>query len=406
MTKIIDIIPPRDKSKKDGVLIHKQSKPKKSFKALKIAVFTLLIFVIAGVFVYCMDGNADVTVYPITKQVGLEEIITISAIEASIDTEDNIIPAEYFEDTVEFTAYYDATGSDDSGQIAEGIITVFSEYAKEVNITANTRFLTSDGLLFRSREAFVIPANGEIDVEVYATKAGEDYNLKNAVFAIPGLAECCQAIYGSVYAEVKEGTEISGGKSSVVKVVLEEDIEDAEDNFKEKYLEQAKNQLITNINKAGSYIFSEEDVEQEFEQFIINASAGDVPETEKFEVMGIIKTKILAIREADIDNFIEEKLELSEQGLELVPESLEKEFSLNDDDETVLIANAYTYPQLNKIFLLNDIKGLELSDGRSLLEAMEEIRSADVSASLFWKNTLPSNRDNINLTVNFQLLEE
>lgn len=406
MTKIVDIIPPRDKIKKDGVSIHKQPKPIKSFKGLKIAIFSLLIFIGLGAFIYCMDGEAKVTIYPITTPVSLEEVITISAIEASIDLENNIIPAEYFEDTVEFTAHYDATGSDDSGQIAEGIITVYSEYPNDVNITKNTRFLTSSGLLFRSKEAFVIPAEGEVDVEIYATKAGEEYNLKNAVFAIPGLSECCPNIYNSIYAEVKEGAEIAGGKSSVVKVVLEEDIEDAEKHFKEKYLEEAKNQLIEKIMKAGSYIFSEDNIEQEFEQFIINASAGDVPETENFEVMGIIKTKILVIREADIDNFIKKKLEISEQGLELVPGSLEKGFSINDEDKNVLTAEAYTYPKINQIFLLNDIKGLQISDGRSLLEAMDEIRSVDVAASLFWKNTLPSNRDNIDLIFNFQLLEE
>jgi len=403
MTKIVDIISPRE-NKNDPVMVQKKIKPKKSFKSLKITIFTLFIFVLAGLYVYCMDGEAQVTVYPVTKQIGLEESITIVATEAKINIENNIIPAEYFEDTVEFTAYYDATGSDESGQKAEGTITVFSEYSKDVKITNNTRFITSQGLLFRSKQAFTVPANGEVDVEVYAVKAGEEYNLKKAVFSIPGLATCCSAIYENVHAEIKEETEISGGKSSVVKVVLEEDIDNAEKDFKKNYLEEAKNTLIKSIDSAGSYMYFEEDIEQEFTQFIINASVGDKPESGKFEVMGIIKTRILGFREADVDKFIEEKLSLSEQGLILVPQSLEKDFS-KEQGEIILTANAYTYPKINKIFLLNDVKGLELSDCKLMLEAMNEIRSADIVASLFWKKRLPINRDNINLNINFEIQE-
>ena len=115
MTKIIDIVPPNT-SKNDEVKIVKKEKVKKRKNFPKVLAL-ILFFVIAGtVLAFLIEGKGNVVIYPATKDIGLEEVIYISAQETSIDFEKNIIPGEYFEEKLDFEDTYEATGSDESAE--------------------------------------------------------------------------------------------------------------------------------------------------------------------------------------------------------------------------------------------------------------------------------------------------
>jgi len=64
--------------------------------------------------------------------------------------------------------------------------------------------------------------------------------------------------------------------------------------------------------------------------------------------------------------------------------------------------SAKTYPKISEILILNDIKGQEIEDCKSILKSFPEIKSVDIAASLFWKNRLPKNKDNINIEIDFE----
>ena len=76
---------------------------------------------------------------------------------------------------------------------------------------ATTRLLTPDNILFRIKKGITVPANGEIEVNIYP----DDENFKDIVkptkFTIPGLSEKLQKI---IYAESRSDL----GKKKLVKI--------------------------------------------------------------------------------------------------------------------------------------------------------------------------------------------
>lgn len=186
------------------------------------------------------------------------------------------------------------------------------------------------------------------------------------------------------------------------RVITEKDIDKAKDLFEEKYLEIAKESLKKNLDEVGTYIYLDEGFKQEFDKFIILGSKGD--KVDSFKIQATITTKVLIFRKSDIDKFIEKKLLLSEENRAFVPNSVFKEFAKDESEENTLIlkVSAKTYPKISEILILNDIKGQEIEDCKSILKGFPEIKSVDVAASLFWKNRLPKNKENINIEIDFE----
>ena len=97
---------------------------------------------------------------------------------------------------------------------AQGTITVYNEQPSSQKLIKNTRFETSEGLVFRIRESITIPAMksgtpGTVSATVYADEAGERYNIGPSSFTLPGLKNGAQ--YTLVYA--KSTGSMSGGFS-------------------------------------------------------------------------------------------------------------------------------------------------------------------------------------------------
>ena len=407
MTKIIDIVPPNT-NKNDEVRIIKKEKVKKRKNFPKVLVL-ILFFVIAGtVLAFLIEGRGNVVIYPATKDIGLEEVIYISAQETGIDFEKNIIPGEYFEEKLDFEDIYEATGSDESATKAEGVITVCNEHpsSKPLKLVKDTRFLSSEGeLTYKAVGAFTIPAKtgnnpGCVEVSVIAEEVGDNYNINSGTFSVPGLKNT--EYYTTICAELKSDQKIEGGSRSMQRVITEKDIDKAKDLFEEKYLEIAKESLKKNLDEVGTYIYLDEGFKQEFDKFIILGSKGD--KVDSFKIQATITTKVLIFRKSDIDKFIEKKLLLSEENRAFVPNSVFKEFAKDESEENTLIlkVSAKTYPKISEILILNDIKGQEIEDCKSILKGFPEIKSVDVAASLFWKNRLPKNKENINIEIDFE----
>ena len=410
MVKIIDIIPP-NANKGDSIKIIKKEKPRRSGKLPKIFIFILILIFASVGGAFLIEGKGNIVIYPITKDAGLEETIYIVPEETDIDLASNIIPGEYFEEKLDFVDTYEATGSDESATKAQGKITVCNEHSsgKSLKLVKDTRFLSAEGeLTYRATESFTVPAKsgsepGCIEVGVIADEAGDKYNLNSGTFSIPGLKNT--EYYTTIWAELKNDEKIEGGSRSEQRVVTEKDIDKAKDLFKEKYLAKAKESLVSSLEDVGTYIYFDDSFEQNFDKFIVLASAGD--KIDNFKIETTITTRVLIFRKADIDKFIEKKLLLSEEGREIVPNSLLKEFispEENNSDSYALIlkVTVQTYSKISEIFIKNDIKGQTIEDSKNILKNFPEIKNSDISASLFWKDRLPKNRDSIEIKINFE----
>lgn len=402
MTKIIDIIPPKT-NKSSAVKISKSINENK--KSSKFLIF-LIFFLISGiVFAFFIEGKGEIIIYPETRDITLEESIYISAQETNIDFEENIIPGEYFEEKLEFEHTFPATGSDETGTKASGVITVYNNY-KEIKIIANSRFESETGLTYFGKEAIIIPGKvgttpGSVEVEVIAKDPGEEYNTTSATFSVPGLI-IYPDWYDAVWAELKEDQKIEGGARSAVRVITKDDLDKAEKQFKEEYLNKAKASFKENLDEVGTFIYIDENIKQEFTKFIVLGTEGD--KVDNFKIQAELETKGLVFRKSDLDKFIEKKLSLKEENKIFVPNSLSKNIIKDDTKENVLLlsVSAKTYPKISEVLLLNDIRGQEIDDCKSILKGLPEIKAVDVTASLFWKNRLPKKKENISIEIEFE----
>src|SRR3989344_63549 len=112
--------------------------------------------------------------------------------------------------TLEDSAVVPSTGTEYVEAKASGTIIVVNNYSSEsVRLIPNTRFETSDGLIFRTSSQIIIPGKtgnnpGEVRVEVFADEAGEKYNIGPINrFTLPGLATT-PAMYADVHARSLE----------------------------------------------------------------------------------------------------------------------------------------------------------------------------------------------------------
>lgn len=122
-----------------------------------------------------------------------------------------------------------ATGEEMVERKASGTIIVYNNASTEPQrLIENTRFETSDGLVYRIPSAIVIPGRrtvsgetvpGSIETVVYADEAGSKYNIGLVDFSVPGLAGTPR--FSTIYARSK--TEMTGGFAGMERSVSESD---------------------------------------------------------------------------------------------------------------------------------------------------------------------------------------
>ena len=89
-----------------------------------------------------------------------------------------------------------ATGREEIEEKASGRIVIFNDFnTSSQRLIKNTRFETSEGLIYRINKSVVVPGQktedgekvpGSVEVTVYADEAGEGFNIGLMDFTIPG----------------------------------------------------------------------------------------------------------------------------------------------------------------------------------------------------------------------------
>lgn len=143
------------------------------------ALVALAVIVGCGLVFYSFSG-AKVVVAPVTSPA----TVTTDLV-AYLDKGD----LTYQTITVEKTATSDikASGVANVSEASHGSIVIHNSQSTKQPLIKNTRFQTTDGLIFRIHDSVVVPAGGDLTVDVYADEPGDKYNIGPASFTIPGL---------------------------------------------------------------------------------------------------------------------------------------------------------------------------------------------------------------------------
>lgn len=202
---------------------------------------------------------------------------------------------------VEQSKVYTATGAEVLGEEVAGVITVINNRNRKQPLVATTRFLSSGGVLFRSKESVEVPAKGEIQVEVYADQPSADIAIGDDHFIIPGLAAVWQ---DEVYAK-SEGGNIKY-QQKTKKVITEEDINQAKEDIKNVLIQKAKEDIDTAYAEYNQKLYQ---IKEATVKFDLDAEPGD--EQTEFAVGLNATVVVIAFNDQSIYEMSEKKLSTS-----------------------------------------------------------------------------------------------
>lgn len=228
------------------------------------------VFIIGGgLLISALTGGAEITVYPKYRD------LTLSA---DFTTYRERQPGELNHEllTLEATGerQVSATGQQQIQSQAQGEIEIKKSTPGTERLIKNTRFETSDGLVFRIEESVVVPgavttaagetAPGTIRAKVFADQPGEEYNVTtNTSFTVPGFAEGgFTDLFNAITAEAT--SDFSGGFDGPQFIIDEGELSAARQSLQI----ELRNSLLEKINqqRPADFVLFEDAVAITYEQ--------------------------------------------------------------------------------------------------------------------------------------------
>ncbi len=408
--KIYDIFPPHIKSNDRLKIEQKKQKVVRNIDIKKYPVifgsFLLLLLFIG----YMFFLRANITIWPETEDVNFSGRIEIRTDALQIDYLSRIIPGKLIEVEKEESKTFLSTGYETEEKRAEGVLRVYNNHSSLPQIlVAETRFVSSDGKLFRSLERISIPGRsqsgaGYEDVRVRAVEPGEDYNIDRTVkFSIPGLQGT--PMYTSVYAENLEP--ITGGFIGRLPKITQEDIDEARSILISDILAEVRSEMANNFE---NLVLIENLIAEDMLHELISPGLGE--NYESFDYSIKIKATALAFSRDDLEELIDESLleQVSDRDLvgELLfsgkkvwnnPELSYDVLSVNEDGAILFVeTSGIVYPEIEEIVFKREISGKSLEEIKTILSDNSRILEVDVSGRPPWIKNVPS-IDKINLRI-------
>lgn len=212
--------------------------PVRFYKTIALS-FLVITLILLGVIIFTTTKKASVTIMAKADSKNVNIAVDL----APEQTESSTAIFGFVSSSVfQWSETYYPTSAKTVNGTAEGEVTLFNQTNSAQPLVKTTRLLATNGVLFRLSDKVVVPANGQATAQVYADQPGVEGDVQATQFTIPGLNTDKQKL---IYAE--STTAMAGGSRSV-KVLTQEDL----DNAKKDYQEKAKVAFIKDLTNADS----------------------------------------------------------------------------------------------------------------------------------------------------------
>ena len=377
-------------------------KPKKKNKRIYfwgsiVTSLFILILVLANIF-----STATINIVPRNYEIVNADInIDLIALD-NLDTEFQLgYRSVDFSNTSEITV--PANGQELVQEKASGIITVFNTFnSSPQRLIRNTRFESSEGLIYRTPVSVEIPGfvetggeiiPGSIDIEVFADEIGQEYNTSGEItFVIPGFIG--QEAFDFFSARTK--TNLTGGYDGVKRIIQDSDLENAKSQLNNNLKEQLRNEINSQIPNNVVALYSDESLEfGSIEQI----DAGDSEATLKMSG----KVSVLLIDKGDLASAISGQQPDTgyRSGDQVVIKNLDElTLTLIEDGSNKLIkvsGDIKIQWQNDSVLLAGELTGKNKDEFRNIISNYRGVTSVTTKFSPFWKNNFPNNPDRINV---------
>ena len=309
--KIYDIIPPRKREeilgRSEKVLVKKSARiedkkeKKQQFvfsKKRGLFVSVLIIFAIVIYWFFSVATVVRIELFPHIDKLTLNANVVFSTSSSEFllsptDLSETIIPAVPVEIEKTFTKEF-SSSEVSVEEKAKGIIRIYNKHTRTVSLVEGTRFLSSSepARQFHIQQKATIPVGGYIDAPVIASEAGDEYNIEQCVFSVPGLRNFAPPqLYYDIFG--RSFSNMEGGRKNIVYKVTEESFE----NAKKQLLEVARQEIKAALEDEVGPDFEilDDSIELELiEGMALNAKEGQEMDVFLYEIK--VKAKGLKIR--------------------------------------------------------------------------------------------------------------
>lgn len=352
-------------------------------------------------------ARTEIQIWPETQTLGSKEKITVNTAPSTVSVSAKSIPGKIFEEEKTVSQEFLATGKVTKGEKAQGKIVVYNNYSTAAQVlVANTRFISSDGKLFRTVEKVTIPGGtlsggklqpGSLEIKVVADQAGEDYNIGATTFSIPGFVGTPKytAFYG------KSFEKMTGGSIGEVPQVTKEDLDKAKKALTDRVLEEGEASLKVKI--PSDYILLDGAITSE----IISATSSAIvgKESKNFTYQAKAKLKAVVFKESDFKNFLMEiAVSKKPDGQKIQEESL-KSGSITVDSIDINAGkislsfdmSAKTYSDINEEQLREALNGKPIEEAQQIMSNQEGIVKAQIKSWPFWISRMPEDAEEVKI---------
>lgn len=373
-------------------------------------------FIIVGVVILALFGgiigvNSALTKTTLTITPEIKEQNVNAEFTAYPTRKEGVLSYEILSFDVSGEKQVKATGQTHVEEYATGKIEIMKTTVGSERLINNTRFRSPDGLIFRIKDAVVVPGAvrgadgnlvpGSISVEVVADKVGSEYNLSSGTrFDVPGFKESnLNELYNAIYAV--NNSNFTGGFNGPQFTLDEDDLATSkqalEIELRDKLLSQ-----IDDKKTAGFIIFPES----------VAITYSDLPTVKFGEDLVSVRVQatlqVPLFKDSEFASFIAKEtittydnnpVEIrniedlkflyldSQTSFENIADFEELSFSIIGKP---LIVWSYDPEQIRK-----DLAGKPFTASRTILPGYPGVKNMRVSGKPFWKNSFPDDFNKI-----------
>lgn len=367
-----------------------------------VAILAVIVLFFALSFLF---SYAKITVTPKSQTVALTEKLSASKGAPS----GNAIPFNLVVISDQDSAAVPASGQENVSDSAKGKVVIYNSYSSASQaLLINTRLMGSNGKIYKTAAAATVPGMkgatpGSVEVPVYASEPGADYNSDPLDFKIMGFQGTPK--YDKFYAR-SDGA-LAGGQVGTVPSVSDADKAkaetDIENSLKAKLLSEATNQIpkgFVLFNNSAFMTVTSEDLGS------VPDGSGQVPLNIKGTLYGFLfdeKQLTDTIANDVIPNYDPSAQTVHIQNISDLGFSLTSKDSDSFNDAKNL---SFTISGPAKIVwdvdsskLASDVLGKKRSDFKSILAGYTNIASADLVIRPIWKFSFPTESKDIKVLV-------
>lgn len=367
-----------------------------------VAIISLVFFIFALSYLF---SKAVVTVNPKVQDFVLNENL-------SADKDGNI-DALSFDLVVisgEENKIVQTTGEKDVSQKAKGTVAIFNNFSSAPqNLDIDTRLEGSNGKIYKTETKTIVPGMkidglpGSVEVKIYASEAGEEYNSTPLDFKIFGFKGTSK--YSKFYARSKGA--ITGGLKGKFPIITDSEkanvINELKTTLQTKLLKKATDQIPNGFILFKDAVFlNTDDSNVDF----ISAKDNMLPIKLKGTLYGLLFDESKLTKKIATDTIKE-----YDDSVVYIPNIRDLTFSLSNKDNISFgdVKNInFNLSGATKIVwkfdtnkLINDLLGKPKKDFNQILLQYPNVISADLVLSPIWKMSFPDNTKDIKVIVNY-----